>query len=352
MLATRAPRLVSARQIGQMAKAAALTHAPVSTISTYRPILGAAQNLAHHSQIRHFSILVTDKIPEKDPPKTRVTKPIFPGPTYTEEELLAVVPGHRQPRCLSDRLAWRLVRGARRLVDRATGVTDVKPLTTTQYNARILFLESIAAVPGMVAAVHRHLYSLRKGKRDQGWMKTLLEEAHNERMHLLTWMNLAEPGWFMRLLFIGAQGVFFNICFFARWVSPNFFHRFVGYLEEEAIHTYTRLEKEIENGQVKGWSDPTFPIPEIAIEYWNIPKDKQTMLWLTRYIRADEAGHRGVNHTFANLDQKHDPNPFEQDTRNTSSPVPNAILRPQGFERFEVIEGVKPPKDESESTLK
>lgn len=139
----------------------------------------------------------------------------------------------------------------------------------------------------MVAAVHRHLRSLRRGERDHGWIKTLLEEAHNERMHLLTWMNLAEPRASMRLLFIGAQGVFFNICFFARWISPNFFHRFVGYLEEEAIHTYTRLEKEIESGQVEGWSDPKFPIPDIAVRYWSIPKDKQTMLWLTRYIRAD-----------------------------------------------------------------
>lgn len=210
-------------------------------------------------------------------------------------------------------------------------------------NARILFLESIAAVPGMVAAVHRHLRSLRSGTRDQGWIKSLLEEAHNERMHLLTWMNLAEPGWLMRLLFLGAQGVFFNITFFARWVSPNFFHRFVGYLEEEAIYTYTRLANELEKGQVEGWSDPSFPIPDIAISYWSIPEDKRTMLWLARYIRADEAGHRGVNHTFANLDQNTDANPFEQDVRNKSSSVPNAVLQVRGFERYEVIDGVAKP---------
>ena len=199
----------------------------------------------------------------------------------------------------------------------------------------------------MVAAVHRHLRSLRSGTRDQGWIKTLLEEAHNERMHLLTWMKLAEPGWFMRMLFIGAQGVFFNITFLARWVSPNFFHRFVGYLEEEAIHTYTRLEREIAAGKVEGWSDPSFPVPDIAVAYWSIPEDKRTMLWLARYIRADEAGHRGVNHTFANLDQNNDANPFEQDVRNKSSAVPNAVLQVRGFERYEVVDGVEKPVGKS-----
>ena len=200
--------------------------------------------------------------------------------------------------------------------------------------------------------MHRHLRSLRSGTRDQGWIKTLLEEAHNERMHLLTWMQLAEPGWLLRLAFIGAQGVFFNICFFARWVSPNFFHRFVGYLEEEAISTYTRLAREIESGQVEGWSDPTFPIPDIAVAYWRIPKERQTMLWLVRTIRADEAGHRGVNHTFANLDQNADANPFEQDVRNKSSAVPNAVLRPRGFERYEVVDGVEKPVEKSTDGLK
>lgn len=250
-------------------------------------------------------------------------------------------------------------------------------------NARILFLESIAAVPGMVAAVHRHLRSLRRGARDQGWIKTLLEEATNERMHLLTWMNLAEPGWLMRLIFIGAQGVFFNICFIARWISPTFFHRFVGYIEEEAIHTYSRLEREIRLGQIEGWSDPKFPIPDIAVEYWNIPPERRTMLWLTRYIRADgksffefrshvsaslpfhvplliryvrastEAGHRGVNHTLANLDQQTDPNPFEPSARDENPKIPNAVLRPQGYERSEVIEDIsKREKDTKYASAK
>jgi hypothetical protein len=38
---------------------------------------------------------------------------------------------------------------------------------------RFIFLESIAGVPGMVAGMLRHLHSLRRLKRDNGWIETL-----------------------------------------------------------------------------------------------------------------------------------------------------------------------------------
>jgi ubiquinol oxidase len=47
-------------------------------------------------------------------------------------------------------------------------------LTEAQWLYRILFLETIAAVPGMVAATIRHLQSLRLMRRDSGWIHTLL----------------------------------------------------------------------------------------------------------------------------------------------------------------------------------
>lgn len=54
-----------------------------------------------------------------------------------------------------------------------------------QWMMRIILLESIAGVPGMVAGTLRHLRSLRLMRRDGGWIHTLLAEAENERMHLL-----------------------------------------------------------------------------------------------------------------------------------------------------------------------
>jgi hypothetical protein len=45
---------------------------------------------------------------------------------------------------------------------------------------------------------------------------------------------MAEPGWFMRVMVLAAQGVFFNAFFVSYLISPRICHRFVGYLEEEA----------------------------------------------------------------------------------------------------------------------
>lgn len=139
------------------------------------------------------------------------------------------------------------------------------PLTQSQL-VRFVFLESIAGVPGMVGGMLRHLNSLRRMKRDNGWIETLLEESYNERMHLLTFMKMCEPGWFMKLMIIGAQGVFFNGLFVAYLLHPKIVHRFVGYLEEEAVHTYTRAIYEVEQGQLPKWADPKFKIPELAIQ--------------------------------------------------------------------------------------
>lgn len=49
-------------------------------------------------------------------------------------------------------------------------------------------------VPGSLAAMLRHLASLRRAQRDHGWIHTLLEEAENERMHLLVAVQLKQPG--------------------------------------------------------------------------------------------------------------------------------------------------------------
>ena len=62
----------------------------------------------------------------------------------------------------------------------------------------------------MIAAMTRHLKSLRYMRRDHGWIHTLLEEAENERMHLLTAMVLRNPGPLFKAAVIGAQGLYFN----------------------------------------------------------------------------------------------------------------------------------------------
>lgn len=192
----------------------------------------------------------------------------------------------------------------------------------------------------MVGGMLRHLHSMRRMKRDNGWMETLIEESYNERMHLLTFLKMAEPGPFMRLMVLGAQGVFFNAFFFAYLISPRTCHRFVGYLEEEAVLTYTREIADIDAGKLPIWADPKFQAPNIAVGYWNMPEGKRTMRDLLLYIRADEAKHREVNHTLGNLDQKEDPNPFVSEYKDPSKAHPGKDIkhiRPTGWERDEVM---------------
>jgi hypothetical protein len=65
----------------------------------------------------------------------------------------------------------------------------------------------------MVGGAIRHLHSLRLMRRDNGWIHTLLEEAENERMHLLTFIQLRQPGPLFRGAVLVTQGIVFNLFF-------------------------------------------------------------------------------------------------------------------------------------------
>jgi hypothetical protein len=126
-------------------------------------------------------------------------------------------------------------------------------------------------------------------------------------MHLLTFLKLAEPGPFMRLMVLGAQCVFFSGFSLAYMISPQICHRFVGYLEEEAVITYSKAINDLDNGHLPQWEN--LQAPQMAIKYWQMPEGQRCIRSLLLYVRADEAKHREVNHTLGNLNQT-DPNPF------------------------------------------
>ena len=44
--------------------------------------------------------------------------------------------------------------------------------------------------------------------------------------------------------------------------------RFVGYLEEQAVVTYTHILQELDSGNLPMWSK--LPAPEIAVKYWEL----------------------------------------------------------------------------------
>ncbi|KAI4850958.1 putative alternative oxidase [Aureobasidium sp. EXF-8845] len=314
--------------------------------------------ITSYTQPRKFSTTPSRGLkqffPEPETPSIRITEAAWPHPIYTKEQMESVVIAHREAKTWSDWTALAAIRTMRWGLDLATGYKHDKAvasgkksaknanqrhvMTARKYMIRNVFLESVAGVPGMVAGMLRHLHSMRRMKRDNGWIETLLEESYNERMHLLTFLKMAEPGPFMKFMVLAAQGVFFNAMFVAYLVSPKTAHRFVGYLEEEAVLTYTREIADLDAGRLPEWEK--LVAPDIAINYWHMPEGHRTMRDLLMYIRADESKHREVNHTLGNLDQKEDPNPFVSEYKDKSIPHPGKGLqhpKPTGWERTDVI---------------
>ena len=171
-------------------------------------------------------------------------------------------------------------------------------MTERDWLNRAIFLETVAGVPGMIGGMQRHLRSLRTLERDHGWIHHLLEEAENERMHLFFFLKQRNPGITFRLLIAGAQGIFFNLYFLFYLISPSHCHRFVGYLEEEAVHTYTTLLKCLDEGKLPVWANA--PCPPEAIEYYSLDEDA-SYRDLILAVRADEACHRELNHHFSDV---------------------------------------------------
>ena len=193
---------------------------------------------------------------------------------------------HVGPKNFSDKFALNFTKFLRFLAD-----TFFKK----RYGHRAVVLETVAAVPGMVAGMLIHFKSLRKMEDDRGWIKLLLDEAENERMHLMTFIHIAKPNLLERIIILIAQAIFIVTYSLIYIISQRTAHRIVGYFEEEAVRSYTEYLHELETGKIKD-----LPAPEIAINYWNLPLNS-TLKDVVRVIRDDEAGHRDVNHNFANL---------------------------------------------------
>ena len=193
---------------------------------------------------------------------------------------------HHKPENFSDRVALTFTKFLRFLAD-----TFFKK----KYGHRAVVLETVAAVPGMVAGMLLHLKSLRRMQDDKGWIKILLDEAANERMHLMTFIKIAKPTFIERLIIMIAQFIFILMYLIIYLISPKTAHRIVGYFEEEAVISYTEYLKEIEDGKIEN-----IDAPEIAINYWNLPLNSK-LKDVVKVIRDDEAGHRDVNHEFANI---------------------------------------------------
>ncbi|MEP7058108.1 MAG: alternative oxidase [Caldimonas sp.] len=191
---------------------------------------------------------------------------------------------HHTPADSGDRFAYAFVRLLRFFADL---------FFAKRYGHRAIVLETVAAVPGMVGATLTHLRCLRRIEDDRGWIRTLMDEAENERMHLMTFIEIARPNWFERVLVLLVQGFFYNAYFLLYLIAPGVAHRVVGYFEEEACRSYTNYLELIDAGV-----HANVAAPQIAKSYWKLAPDA-TLRDVVLAVREDEAGHRDVNHGYA-----------------------------------------------------
>ncbi len=208
---------------------------------------------------------------------------------------------HVPPQSFSDHIAFRFTKLLRFMAD---------TFFRKRYGHRAVVLETVAGVPGMVGGMALHLKSLRSMRDDEGWIRTLLDEAENERMHLMTFIEIAKPNWLERFVILLTQGIFFNFYFLLYLVAPRTAHRVVGYFEEEAVYSYTEYLKEVDSGRVEN-----IPAPQIAIDYWNLPAEARLRDVIIA-VRQDEAEHRDVNHNFVDqLDERRGGPPASMDDK-------------------------------------
>ena len=193
---------------------------------------------------------------------------------------------HKAPRTLSDRVALTITMFFRYFAD---------AFFANRYGHRAVVLETVAGVPGMVAGMWTHLSSLRKMQQDEkGWIRELLDEAENERMHLMIFVEIAKPNIFERLLIITAQFLFWHFYFFLYVFFPTTAHRMIGYFEEQAVISYTEFLESIDSGKIENIN-----APKIAKDYYNLA-DSARLRDVVLAVREDELGHSRANHRMAN----------------------------------------------------
>jgi len=191
---------------------------------------------------------------------------------------------HYKPKDISDRIALGFTKTLRFIAD---------TFFAKRYGHRAVVLETVAAVPGMVAGAGLHFKSLRRMEDDRGWIKELLDEADNERMHLMTFIEIAQPNIIERLIILLAQAIFITFYAIVYLLFPKTAHRIIGYFEEEAVRSYTEFLGQIDSGKIEN-----VPAPQVAIDYWKLDKDA-TLRDVVIVVREDEAGHRDRNHEMA-----------------------------------------------------
>ena len=254
------------------------------------------KNLLFYQSVRFFKWTDLPNLPKFNYIKDDDSY-LYPHATYQVDDIKTVNYFHYRPKNIRDFITYALIVSSKKIVDT---LTLFKPETASEkaFIIRFIILELLASVPGLQGGYIRHLLTLLCPKRDLGFIHTLIEEAENERMHLLFFTALHSPSMPLKVIGTFVQyffSILYGLCYL---VFPRACHRFVGYLEEKAVLTYSQALNNIDSkkGSLSHWAEK--PAVQIGISYYKLNKNA-TMRDLILAIRADEVIHREVNHYIA-----------------------------------------------------
>lgn len=94
-------------------------------------------------------------------------------PVYQLSDIEKIKSYHHEPEGFKDKLARTMIRTVRGSFDLITRYNPDKMDERAWLN-RMVFLETVAGVPGMIGGMVRHLKSLRTLEADHGWIHHLL----------------------------------------------------------------------------------------------------------------------------------------------------------------------------------
>jgi hypothetical protein len=131
MLSTKAhTKFYSPNQVAQLARAVSLHNVPTSSTLLGHSVglRGGCAAVRYGAISRSFSTTpatqLRDFFPVKETKQIKKTPTAWRHPGWTEEQMLSVVPAHREPRTTGDWVAWKLVRFCRYWMDKVTGLSE------------------------------------------------------------------------------------------------------------------------------------------------------------------------------------------------------------------------------------
>jgi hypothetical protein len=94
-------------------------------------------------------------------------------PVYKLGDIETITKYHHTPEGFGDKLALSMISAVRKSFDLISRYNPEK-MNERDWLNRIVFLETVAGVPGMIGGMCRHLKSLRTLEHDHGWIHHLL----------------------------------------------------------------------------------------------------------------------------------------------------------------------------------